>query len=94
MTWSWTALVVGVAILDAAIVAERVVFGGSQRELLHGLGVFIAPFYLALAGAWLWLAVRLAMALRERRLVDSTRVLVLVALALLPILMSRFADAN
>jgi hypothetical protein len=87
MNWAWTTFVVCVAILDAAIVAERIVFGGSQRELLHGLGAFIAPLYFALAGAWLWIVVRVATALKERRSVEWMRVLVLGTLALLPIFM-------
>jgi hypothetical protein len=38
---------VGVATFDVALLAEKIVFGGGQRELLHGLGPIIAPFYMA-----------------------------------------------
>lgn len=87
MRRAWIALVASVAILDVAIATEKVVFGGSQRELFHGLGVFIAPFYFGLAIAWLWIISQFTTALRKRQSADWTRILLLGALALVPILL-------
>ena len=38
MSRIWTVVMVGVVISDVVFLAEKIVFGGGQRELLHGLG--------------------------------------------------------
>lgn len=83
----WITLVACVSTLDAAILIEVTVFHGTQRELLHGLGVFLLPLYLGLGGAWFWIVVQLVAAIRDRRSADWLRVLVLGGLAALPFLM-------
>jgi hypothetical protein len=83
----WTVLVVGVVIFDVALLAEKIAFGGGQRELLHRLGPIIVPLYLTVAGAWLWLAVRVATGIKERRSVDWKRVLLLAVVASLPLIL-------
>lgn len=83
----WLFLVVGVSTLDAVILVERLTLGGNQRALLHGAGTLLLPFYLLLIVAWFWLVAELSAAHRLHLPVDWKRVLVLAALASLPLVL-------
>ena len=74
---------VGVVVLDAIVIAYRLV-GGRQGQLMH-VGLVALPLYIPLVMAWVWLLVVIPDVIKGRLRHDWKRILALAVLSTVPL---------
>jgi hypothetical protein len=70
--------------LDLLLVGSKIVFGSSQREVLHGGGIVVAPLYLGLSGSCVWIVIHFVRALRERRVPPEWKKALVLGILMIP----------
>jgi len=76
-----------VGILDAALIIYKAAWDGGLRQLAHGLGPVMIPFYIALLVVWGTFLVLIPDAIKSPKSANWKRILYLGILAVIPLLL-------